>query len=236
MQDPLGSKDAIRDTAIQVDAPAMETNGAPAAEHEITCLIADDHPAILDSIAGYLREEGINVVGRTRTGRETLRVLERRGAQVALIDLRLPDLSGIEVAREAARIAPDTAILIYTGYAEDSLVREALDVGVRGIILKEAPLADLPRAIALVAGGGSYLDPLLGGALATADPLRPQLTVREREVLRLLADGHTNEEIGAYLFLSPETVRTHVHKAVRRLGVRNRTEAVAKGLREGLIA
>jgi DNA-binding NarL/FixJ family response regulator len=214
----------------------MDTNGARTQDAAITCLIADDHPAILDSVAGFLREEGINVVGRTRTGAEALRVLERRGAAVALIDLRLPDMSGIEVAREAARVAPDTAVVIYTGYAENALVREALDVGARGIVLKEAPLADLPRAISLVARGGTYLDPLLGGALAAADPLQPQLTAREREVLRLLADGHTNEEIGAALFLSPETVRTHVHKAVTRLGVRNRTQAVAKGLREGLIA
>jgi DNA-binding NarL/FixJ family response regulator len=214
----------------------MDANSARGAGRAITCLIADDHPAILDSVAGFLREEGINVVGRTRTGAEALRVLARRGADVALLDLRLPDLSGIEVAREAARIAPDTAVLVYTGYAEDALVREALDIGARGIVLKEAPLADLPRAISVVARGGTYLDPLLGGALATADPAQPQLTTREREVLRLLSDGHTNEEIGAQLFLSPETVRTHVHKAVSRLGVRNRTQAVAKGLREGLIA
>jgi DNA-binding NarL/FixJ family response regulator len=214
----------------------MDIYAAPPPDPAISCLIADDHPAILDSIAGFLREEGINVVGRTRTGAETLQLLQRRGAAVALLDLRLPDMSGIEVAREAARTAPATAVILYTGYAEDALVREALDVGVRGIILKEAPLADLPRAISIVAGGGTYLDPLLGGALATADPLQPQLTAREREVLRLLADGHTNEEIGTQLFLSPETVRTHVHKAVSRLGVRNRTQAVAKGLRERLIA
>ena len=205
-------------------------------ESPLTLLLADDHPAILDSVATLLRDERIEVVGCARTGAEALELIERRVPAVALLDRRLPDLSGIEVARRIVRAFPRTATLLYTGHADSALVHEALDAGARGVVLKEAPLPDLPRAIAIVAGGGTYLDPLLGGALATLGRQVRQLTAREREVLRLLANGHTNAEVGVQLYLSPETVRTHVHRAVTRLGVRNRTQAVAKALREGLIA
>ena len=201
-----------------------------------TCLLADDHPAILASVAAFLVDQGIDVVATARTGAEALRALELRGVDVAVLDQRLPDTTGLELARSIAAARPETAVILYTGFSEAALVQEALDSGVRGIVLKDAPLTDLPRAIALVAEGGSYLDPVLGGALAGSSADKPKLTSRERDVLRLLSTGNTNAEIGAHLFLSPETVRTHVHKAVVRLGVRNRTEAVAKGLREGLIA
>jgi DNA-binding NarL/FixJ family response regulator len=216
----------------RADARAMN----PTQETVTTCLLADDHPAILASVAAFLTDEGIDVVATARTGAEALRALELHGVAVAVLDQRLPDMTGVELARAIAAIRPDTAVLLYTGFSEAALVQEALDAGVCGIVLKDAPLTDLPRAIALVAEGGSYLDPVLGGALAGSRADEPRLTPREREVLRLLSKGQTNKEIGAELFLSPETVRTHVHKAVVRLGVRNRTEAVAKGLREGLIA
>jgi DNA-binding NarL/FixJ family response regulator len=214
-----------------VAASSTPRNG----ESPLTLLLADDHPAILDSVASLLRDERIDVVGRARTGAEALELVERRDPAVALLDRRLPDLSGIEVARRIVRTFPRTATLLYTGHADSALVHEALDAGLRGVVLKEAPLPDLPRAIAIVARGGTYLDPLLGGALATSGRDARQLTAREREVLRLLSNGHTNAEVGVHLYLSPETVRTHVRKAVARLGVQNRTQAVAMALREGLI-
>jgi DNA-binding NarL/FixJ family response regulator len=206
------------------------------AETAVTrCLLADDHPAILASVAAFLAAEGIDVVARAGTGAEVLRLIESRHVTVAVLDQRLPDMTGVEVARRILSARPETAILLYTGLCETSLVQEALDAGVRGIVLKDAPLADLPRAIAGVAAGGLYLDPAVGGALVGSGANVVRLTKRERDVLRLLSQGHTNEEAGARLFLSPETIRTHVHKAVVRLGVRNRTEAVAKSLREGMI-
>jgi DNA-binding NarL/FixJ family response regulator len=104
--------------------------------------------------------------------------------------------------------------------------------------LKEAPLGDLVRAVELVAAGGTYVDPVLAGILASADfaGKLPSLTQRERDVLRLLADGLSNEEIGKRLFISPETVRTHVRKAMAKLDADTRTQAVAKALRQSLIA
>ena len=205
-------------------------------EPAITCLITDDHPAILASVATFLADEGIEIVGRARTGAEALALLERHQPTVALLDINLPDTSGIELARAIATSHPATATLLYTGYANAGVAHQALDAGAKGVVLKDSPLIDIARAVSLVTAGGMYLDPLLGGAIATLDKSQPRLTSREREILRLLSDGFTNEEMGAKLFLSPETVRTHVHKAVVRLRVRNRTQAVARALRDGLIS
>jgi DNA-binding NarL/FixJ family response regulator len=115
---------------------------------------------------------------------------------------------------------------------------DALDAGVRGFVLKDAPLQYLVRAVEVVAGGGTYVDPVLAGALALARLNKdlPELTQREREVLRLLAEGLSNEDIGKRLFISPETVRTHIRKAMGKLDADTRTEAVATALRQSLIS
>ena len=201
----------------------------------IVCLLADDHPAILKSMAAFLLDEGFRIAGTALTGSETLNLLRSRRADVLLLDHRLPDITGLGVIRRAAEISPGTAIVLYTGYADPALAREALDLGARGIVLKEAPLVDVVRALQLVSRGAVYLDALLGAELASSDRPTSTLTTRERQVLRYLADGLSNQEIGSRLFLSPETVRTHVRKATARLGARTRTQAVATAVREGLV-
>lgn len=204
----------------------------------ITCLVADDHPAMIEAVCDVLEEHGIEVAGRARDGEEALAKLETRKPTVALVDLRMPRLSGIEVARRAQRSTPQTAVILYTAYGERALLAEALDAGVRGFLLKEAPLSDLVRAIEMVAGGQTYVDPGLASVLATSDAAVKvtKLTQRERDILRLLADGLKNEEIGKRLFISPETVRTHVRKAMSKLDADTRTQAVATALRKSLIA
>jgi DNA-binding NarL/FixJ family response regulator len=207
------------------------------ARDSITAVVADDHPAMLTAVCDVLAEAGIDVIGRASNGQEALAKIEARKPAVALVDVRMPRMGGVELARAAARRAPETALVFYTAYGDRALVTEALDLGVRGFVLKEAPLQDLARAIEIVARGGTYVDPVLGGVLANAqvtDRL-PSLTQREREVLRLLADGHSNEEIGKRLFISAETVRTHVRKAMDKLEADTRTQAVATALRQQLI-
>jgi DNA-binding NarL/FixJ family response regulator len=204
----------------------------------ITCVVADDHPAVLEAVAEFLVQAGIEVVARARDGEEALeRIVERR-PRVALVDVRMPRLGGIELTRRAKRSAPETAVLLYTGYGDRALLTEALDAGVAGFVLKEAPMDDLLRAVRSVAEGSTYVDPVLAGTLATSSVGNrlPQLTQRERDVLRLLADGLSNEEIGKNLFISAETVRTHVRKAMDKLDADTRTQAVAKALRDHLIA
>jgi DNA-binding NarL/FixJ family response regulator len=216
---------------LPTDKPAVSPGG-------VTCLVADDHPAMVEAVAEVLAESGYTVVGRARDGAEALQKIEARRPRIALVDVRMPRLGGIELARRAAVSAPETAIVLYTGYGERALLLEAMDAGARGFLLKEAPLADLVRAMEIVAGGGTYVDPVLAGYLATprvAEQL-PNLTQRERDVLRLLSDGLSNEEIGKRLFISPETVRTHVRKAMNKLNADTRTQAVATALRQSLIA
>jgi DNA-binding NarL/FixJ family response regulator len=205
---------------------------------QINCLVADDHPAMLRAIAELLKREGVQVIGEAADGDEALAKIEQRKPDVAIIDIRMPRLSGVEVARRAARVSPDTAVILYSGYGDKALLLEALDAGVRGFVLKEAPLVDLHRALEIVGSGGTYVDPVLAGSLATAEVAQklPSLTQRERDVLRLLANGQSNDEIGKELFISPETVRTHVRKAMDKLEADTRTEAVAKALRQKLIA
>jgi DNA-binding NarL/FixJ family response regulator len=204
----------------------------------VTCVVADDHPAVLEAVIDFLAQRGIQVVARATDGEAALAEIERCSPDVALVDVRMPKLGGIELSRRAQRSAPRTALLLYTGYGDEALLTEALDAGVQGLVLKEAPLDDLVRAIETVAGGSTYVDPVLAGALAvaTVSAGAAQLTHRERDVLRLLADGLSNEEIGKRLYISAETVRTHVRKAMDKLDADTRTQAVARALRQHLIA
>ena len=204
---------------------------------QITAIVADDHPAMLAALCEVLADRGIEVIGRASNGEEALAKIETRRPAVAIIDVRMPRLGGVELARQAATRAPETALIFYTAYGDRALVTEALDVGVRGFVLKEAPLSDLVRAVEQVASGETYVDPVLAGVLATATIAKdlPALTQRERDVLRLLADGLSNEEIGKRLYISPETVRTHVRKAMEKLDADTRTQAVATALRQSLI-
>jgi DNA-binding NarL/FixJ family response regulator len=199
----------------------------------MTCLLADDHPPILRLISELVQEWGFTVVGTTGDGAVALRKIQELKPTVALVDLRIPRLSGIEIAREAAHTAPETAVLIYTGFSDSTVYRDILDSGARGFVVKDAPLEDLRRALESVAKGGSYVDPAASSQLIDTENVG--VTERERDVLRLLADGLTNDEVGAKLFISGETVRAHVQKASRKLGAQNRTQAVVLAIRAGLI-
>jgi DNA-binding NarL/FixJ family response regulator len=204
----------------------------------VRCVVADDHPAIIDAVCRFLADEAeVEVVGRASDGDSALRLIAEHDPDVAVIDIRMPALGGVELARRLHRQASRTGVILYTGDADRALALEALDAGARGFVLKEAPLDDLMRAIRIVSSGGTYVDASLAGLLVgpqAAERLR-SLTKREREVLRLLADGMRNEQIGKVLSISPLTVRTHVKKAMDKLEADTRTQAVARALRESLI-
>jgi two-component system nitrate/nitrite response regulator NarL len=200
----------------------------------LTCVVADDHPAVLDSLSRVIEGHGIAVVARVRDGEDAIEAIDEHRPDVAVIDLRMPGLSGMAVAR---RVSDRTGVILYTGYSDGALVAEALEAGVRGFVLKEAPLGDVARAIRTVCGGGIYVDPVLAGALAAAETTGSLklLSQREREVLRLLADGLRNEEIGRRLHIAAETARAHIRNAMRKLGADTRTQAVALALRQSII-
>lgn len=204
----------------------------------LRCFVADDHPAIVDAIVRFLAaEDGIEIVGTAGDGGHALARIQELQPDVAIVDVQMPGVGGIEVARRLATEGSKTGVILYTGYAERSLVVEAIDAGAHGFVLKESPLTDLVRAVRLVADGRTYVDPVLASVLAGPDAASriPGLTKREREVLRLLADGMRNEQVGRELSISPLTVRTHIEKAMHKLEADTRTQAVAKALRMSLI-
>lgn len=143
-----------------------ETDSCLLSHDAVTCFVADDHPAVVSAVSDFLRGHGVDVTGTARDGLEAVATMEQQKPAVALVDVRMPRLSGIEVARRAAAWQPPTAVILYTAFAESALLTEALDAGARGIVLKEAPLADLLRAVEAVASGRIYVDQVLVEVLA----------------------------------------------------------------------
>jgi DNA-binding NarL/FixJ family response regulator len=198
---------------------------------DVRCLLADDHPALVAAVEPYLADNGFAVVGPVADGRRAVALATEEQPDLALVDYRMPRLGGLELIAALREAAPETRIVVYTADADQELAREALAAGAVALVLKEAPLADLVRALEAALAGRSYLDP----ALASAPPTS-RLTQRELDVLELLAEGLQHEEIGRRLGISAETVRTHLRKACDRLGAVTRTQAVATALRLGLIS
>jgi DNA-binding NarL/FixJ family response regulator len=204
----------------------------------ITCVIADDHPPVVQFLSRFLSNNGITITASTRDGDEALLKITQTRPTVAVLDARMPGLSGLEVLRAITAAGLPTRVILYTGYGDDALMSDALDAGVGGVIDKEAPLDDLVRAIRVVAEGGTYLDPTAAASLIAQRRRSPkrELTQRERDVLRELAEGKSNEQIGETLSISPQTVRTHLQKAMEKLGATTRVQAVAIALRESFIS
>ena len=201
-------------------------------------MIADDHPAIIDAVSRYLADvDDVEVVARAQNGEQALQLIEEHAPDVAVVDIRMPGIGGIDIARKLSAEKSKTSVILYTGHSERALLLEALDAGARGFLVKEAPLDDLARAIRTIGGGGTYVDPALASLLVGPEAAErlPTVTKREREVLRLLADGMRNEQVAQQLSISPLTVRSHVKNAMEKLEADTRTEAVAKALRESLI-
>ena len=209
-------------------------------DERVTCVVADDHPPILQSICERLQELDINVVALASDGIEAQRLIELHEPQIALVDIEMPGQSGIDTARAVLRKHSPMKIrfIFYTAFGEQAVLQEAVDVGARGFIKKEGPLRELGDAVRQVVAGEVYMDPGLSYAIASSKAIGTlrELTTREREVLRLLADGHTNDEAGKALFISGDTVRTHVRHAMAKLDADTRTQAVATALRLQKIA
>jgi DNA-binding NarL/FixJ family response regulator len=197
-------------------------------------LVADDHPALLAAVCAFLEESGFDVVGQAADGGTAVALARDVRPDAVVLDYRMPRLRGSELVGEL-RAEVDTAVAVYTADADERLVAEAFAAGAAAVILKEAPLADVTRALSAILAGGTYVDPALGVLTLTGAGSRLELTQREADVLLLLADGHTYEAIGRRLEISPETVRTHLQKASERLNASTRTHAVATAIRLGLI-
>jgi DNA-binding NarL/FixJ family response regulator len=203
---------------------------------EITVLLADDHEVVREGLRlALLRSPHIRVVGEAADGETAVSLAERRRPDVIVMDLRMPEMDGIEATEEIMRRVPDAKVLIFTAYSERALLQRGLESGARGYILKEAPHETLLRAIEKIAAGETFVDPALMSALTQAREGTDVLTAREREILQLLADGMSNADVAGQLFISQETVKSHVRHILTKLEADTRTQAVAIALRDAMI-
>lgn len=198
----------------------------------ISVLLADDETLIRDAVAALLgMQDDLEVVAVAGSGDEALAAALRHRPDVALLDLQMPGLDGIEVAEKLAVQLPECGCVIVTSHGRPGYLRRALQTGVRGFLPKTSSAAVLAEAVRTVHGGGRYVDPELA-ADAIAAGASP-LTTRESDVLELAADGAPVEEIASRAHLSPGTVRNYLSAAVAKLGVANRHEAVRAARERG---
>jgi DNA-binding NarL/FixJ family response regulator len=203
---------------------------------EITALIVDDHEVVREGLRLSLsRAPHIRVVGEAADGASAVELAQRRKPDVVIMDVRMPGMDGLEATRVLSEQAPDAKVLIFTAYSERSLLGRGLESGAKGYILKEAPHQTLVRAIEKVAQGEGYVDPALMPAFLMGKDQGEMLTQREREILQLLADGMSNADVAQRLFISQETVKSHVRHILTKLEADTRTHAVAIALREAII-
>ena len=203
---------------------------------EISVLIVDDHEVVREGLRLSLsRASHIRVIGEAGDGAAAVGLVERRKPDVVIMDVRMPGMDGLEATKEILKVEPDAAVLIFTAFSERSLLARGLESGAKGYILKEAPHETLLRAIERVAKGEGYIDPALMPAFLSGKEGTDMLTAREREILQLLADGMSNADVAAKLFISQETVKSHVRHILTKLEADTRTHAVAIALRDSII-
>jgi DNA-binding NarL/FixJ family response regulator len=201
-------------------------------------VIVDDHEALRGGLAALLTDHGMEVLGAAGNVAAGLDLVEHAAPDIALVDIQLPDGSGIDLTRELLARRPELGVILYTGDSDAELLYSGLDSGARGYALKAGSMAELIDAIERIAAGGSYVDPRLDRILLSprATAQVPQLSPREREIMHLMAEGRTAEAIANELSVSVETVRTHVRNVIRKLQARNRVHAIALALERGEIA
>ena len=206
-------------------------------QFSIRCVVVDDHEALRAGLAACLDDaEGIEVIGQAASGDDAVNLIGRRRPDVAILDPGLPDVDGIEVCARLRARGLGVRVLVYTASRDVATLSAALEAGAAGYLLKSGPVADVVRAVRLLARGETYIESTLVTALLAAADTPSALSPRETEVLQLLADGLTTEKVAESLFLSPATVRSYTETAMHKLESRNRTHAVAAAIRGGLIA
>ncbi len=197
---------------------------------QIEVIVVDDHLMMRKGLEVLLRQEDMRVAGVAGTLSEARSLFERRHCDVALLDVHLGSETSTPLVQELLSRDPQAALVIYTGFTEPGKGLEAaVQAGARGFVLKSSPAPRLIEALHTVAEGGNYVDPDLALHLSQGAQvsLLALLSPREREIIDLLAEGFTGHAIAVRLVLSPETVRTHVRNAMRKLGAKTRVQAVA---------
>lgn len=211
----------------------------------IRVLICDDQEIVCEGLEKILASDPrLQVVGLAYNGREALELLPATHPDVVLMDLKMPEMNGILATQRIRAAYPQVRVLVLTTYDDDEWLFDAIRAGASGYLLKDTPRADLIRAVIGTASGDSFVDPAVAGKLLTSlarspaisqQPTHISLNERETEVLKLLAQGLTNADIAARLYLSEGTVRNYTSAIFSKLGVSDRTQAAVAALRYGLV-
>ena len=206
-------------------------------------LLVDDHVAVRQALRMMLEAEAdVTVVGEASSGAEGIAAAARLGPDVTIVDLAMPGMGGLAAIPELRRVAPRTAILVFTMHHNTAYVHEAMRAGARGYVLKSAPKEELLAAIRALTAGGGYLQPAITGTVLRrllSDTRvaggRSAITAREVQILEAVADGKSNKEIAGALAIAEDTVKTHLRNLFEKLGAADRAQAVAIALRQNLI-
>jgi len=203
----------------------------------ITVLLADDHKLVRLGFRRLLEDDpDIQVVGEAGNGLEAIEETERLRPRVVVMDMAMPELDGVQATAEIRKRAPESAILILSMYSEDNYVRNAMEAGAKGYLLKNAIEVDLTAAVKAVAAGGTYIAPGLNYSPgAPPDDVYERLTQRERQVLQLIAQGHSNKEIAKLLNLSVNTVSVHRNNLMHALNIHRTADLVLFAIKKGLV-
>jgi DNA-binding NarL/FixJ family response regulator len=203
---------------------------------QLNVVIVDDHVALRRGMELLLRRSGLHVVGTADDAEQAEQLILRRRPDVAVVDLALPGENGAALTRRLLALEPELRIILYTGSGDEAELLDGLDAGAAGFALKSGDPEELQEAIRIVAEGGEYLDPRLTPLLVRKGNGKTRvLSPREREILGLLSQGLNGEDAAEKLFLSPETIRTHVRNAMSKLNASTRVHAVALALQRGEI-
>lgn len=207
---------------------------------DVRVVICDDHHLLAAGLAALLAmEEGIDVVAVTGSVAEVVAAVSDLRPDVVLLDFELPDGTGHDATRRLLEVAPDTNVVILTSFSDDDVLVGAIQAGATGFVTKHQSPTELADAVRLAATGGPVIAPSLLARLlprlGAGTPQGVEVSAREREILALVAEGATNQEIARQLFLSPNTVRNHLARIYSRLGARSRLDAVSIAIREGLL-
>src|SRR6202166_4164307 len=203
-------------------------------------LLADDHSLIRQSLRALLEKQGFQVVSEASDGQEALRSVEKTQPEVAILDISMPILNGVDAARELLKSSPKTKVILLTQHDEDQYVAEALRAGARGYLLKSQAAEDLVHAIQEVCRGSVYLSPNISGAVvdaylsktyASPDPL----SARERQVLQLVGEGKSTKDIAVHLGISVKTAESHRARLMKKLDIHETASLVRYAIRRGLI-
>lgn len=202
-------------------------------------LLADDHTMVRQSLRRSMIAEGFDVVGEAGDGQEAVALAEETRPDVVLMDVSMPVLDGVEATRLVRQRCPDTQVVILTMHGDPDVVRRAIRAGAAGYLTKDCGIDEVTAAIRLAASGDTAISPNLAQALLDEGAMpadgEPVVSAREAEVLQLIAEGASPQEAATRLFISVKTVKNHLSSIYEKLDARDRTQAVLKGLRMGII-